>query len=67
MRMASTFVVLGERVRVDDVEATHAEQLLAINKVLPLALQYPDIRLVEPTKLTHVCEDVWVRLDDDVQ
>ena len=67
MEMVSTFVVLRKRVRVDDVEATHAGQLLAVNKVLPLALQYPDIRLVEPTELTHVREDVGVRLNDDMQ
>lgn len=62
-----TFVVLGERVGVYNIKATDAQEFLAFNKILPLALEDPYIGLLIPSEIAHVRKHVGMGLDNDMK
>lgn len=61
-----TFVVLRERIRVYDVKPAETSQLFAFDVVLPFSLQDLEARFIIPTLVSHMLENIGMRLNDDM-
>ena len=63
--LVQCLVVFRKRVRVDHIEPSRCQRVGA-DEILPLSLQYPNARPLEPTTLPHMRQDVRMRFNDNV-
>ncbi len=66
LNMRRTLIRLRKRIRINHVESTQLQHLLALDEILPTSFEDDEAWFVVPPVVTHVCEDIWVRFDNVV-